>query len=75
MSKEKKSTYDECLHNWMFHFNPYTKLWSAFPREDYTKYFNDQSDPDAIIIKSEDIKALLRVLHSIHCDPNNIAEL
>lgn len=75
MTSNKKNNFDECLHNWMFHFNPYTKLWNAFPREDYAKYFNDNNDPEAIIIKSDDIKALLRVLHSIQCNPDRIAEL
>jgi hypothetical protein len=50
---------DECLHNWMFHFNPYTGLWNAFPREEYNNYFNNANDPEALILKSTDIKALL----------------
>lgn len=71
MSKE----IDDCLHNWMFHFNPYTKLWNAFPREEYTNYFNNYDDPHALILKSTDIKALLDILRRISCDPDRIAEL
>lgn len=66
---------DECLHNWMFHFNPYTKLWNAFPREEYSNYFNNSDDPNALILKSTDIKALLDILRRINCDPDRIAEL
>lgn len=30
----------EELHNWLFHYNPYTKLWGAFRREEASDYFN-----------------------------------
>jgi len=30
----------EELHDWLFHYNPYTKLWSAFRRHQMTDYFN-----------------------------------
>lgn len=28
------------LFNWMFHYNPYTKKWNGFRREEYVNYFN-----------------------------------
>lgn len=59
----------------MFHFNPYTDLWSAFLREDHSRYWNDPSDPTLTVIKSTDIKALLKILHKIECNPERIAEL
>jgi hypothetical protein len=30
----------EELHNWLFHYNPYTMMWSAFKRDDLSAYFN-----------------------------------
>jgi hypothetical protein len=30
----------DLLYNWIFHFNPHTELWNAFPREQYTQYWN-----------------------------------
>lgn len=30
----------EELHNWLFHYNPYTKNWAVFRREDSSDYFN-----------------------------------
>jgi hypothetical protein len=30
------------MYNYLFHFNPYTNLWSAFTRENKDKYFNGQ---------------------------------
>lgn len=32
------------LYNWLFHYNPYTKLWNAFPRDEEAKYFNGESE-------------------------------
>lgn len=30
----------EELHNWLFHYNPYTKNWAVFKREQSSDYFN-----------------------------------
>jgi hypothetical protein len=30
----------EELHNWLFHYNPFTQSWSAFKREQMNDYFN-----------------------------------
>lgn len=30
----------ENLYDWVFHFNPYTNLWNAVPREEYIHYMN-----------------------------------
>ena len=36
---------EEYMHDWVFHFNPYNKLWSAIPRDLYTKYWdNDETE-------------------------------
>jgi len=67
--------YQECLYDWMFHFNPYTGLWSGFLRQDHARYFNDSEDPELLVIKSSDITALLKILHKIECDPTRIADL
>jgi hypothetical protein len=32
----------EVLYGWLFHYNPYTQVWSAFRREDKEKYFNGE---------------------------------
>jgi len=28
------------LYDYLFHYNPYQKMWYAFRREDHTKFFN-----------------------------------
>lgn len=30
----------DALYNYLFHFNPYTELWSAFNRDHIAEYFN-----------------------------------
>jgi hypothetical protein len=49
------------MHDWVFHFNPYTKLWNAIPRDLYTKYW-DNSQLDGVL-RSKDINTLLYLLH------------
>ena len=34
----------EALYDWLFHYNPYKEVWSAFKREDKEKYFNGELD-------------------------------
>lgn len=34
----------DALYNWVFHYNPHTKLWAAFQREDFQDYFNGKYD-------------------------------
>jgi hypothetical protein len=30
----------EALYDWLFHYNPYTKHWAVFKRDDADGYFN-----------------------------------
>lgn len=66
---------DQSLFNWIFHYNPWTKLWNAFPREKYLDYFNDPSDPKMIVIRSKDVKTLSEIIRKIDGDPERIREL
>jgi len=45
----------EELHNWLFHYNPYTKSWAAFKRDDLVAYFNGDM---LKVIKSKSQKTL-----------------
>lgn len=47
----------EQYQQYLFHFNPYTKEWNAFLREDLQKYFN--GDKPKSLITSSDIELLL----------------
>jgi hypothetical protein len=37
------------LYDYLFHFNPYTKEWNAFKREDKEKYFNGEQTSNEIL--------------------------
>lgn len=45
------------LFSYLFHYNPYTKLWNAFKREDLTKYF-DGTIPPKEVLKHANVKVL-----------------
>lgn len=32
----------EQMQDWLFHYNPYTEIWTAFKRENSNKYFNGE---------------------------------
>lgn len=66
---------DQSLFNWIFHFNPWTELWNAFPREKYLDYFNDLEDPKMVVIRSKDFKTLAEIIRKIEGDPERIDEL
>jgi hypothetical protein len=58
---DQLSDTEQYMHDWVFHFNPYNKLWSAIPRDLYTKYWDDcQLDG---VLRSKDINTLLYLLH------------
>ena len=66
---------NDSLYEWVFHYNHYNELWSAFQRKDYVQYFNDPSDPSLIAIKSKEIGTLVGVIRKINGDPDKIADL
>ncbi len=68
-------TNNDSLYEWVFHYNHYTELWSAFQRKDYTQYFNNPSDPDLVVIKSREIKTLIGVINKMEGDPDKLANL
>lgn len=48
----------EKLHNWLFHYNPYTGYWNAFKRENLTKYFEGKlADKEVLKNKRPEVLA------------------
>jgi len=64
---------EEYMHDWVFHFNPYTKLWNAIPRDMYTKYW-DNSQLDGVL-RSKSFETLLHLLHKCKGDVVEIHKL
>lgn len=50
----------EKLYDYTFHYNHYTKKWSAIPRDKYMEYWNNQNAEG--ILKSSNIKTLIELI-------------
>lgn len=50
----------ENLYNYVFHYNDFTELWSAIPRELYNEYWDD-SDSEGVI-QSKEINVLIDLI-------------
>ncbi|TXG79962.1 MAG: hypothetical protein E6R13_09110 [Spirochaetes bacterium] len=49
----------DALYDWLFHYNPHTKSWAAFRRENMTNYFNGDFKN---VIKSKSQKTLEEII-------------
>jgi hypothetical protein len=70
---EPLSDIDGYMHDWVFHFNPYNKMWNAIPRDLYTKYW-DNCELDGVL-RSKDVSTLLHLLHKCKGDVIEIHKL
>lgn len=59
MEQEKDNLYS--LYDYLMHYNPYTKTYSAFKREDYTAHFNG-TETKSPVLKAKDIKHLIEYI-------------
>jgi len=50
----------EELYDYLFHYSPYTGMWNAIPREDYTEYWNNSSLSS--VIKSKNLNTLIELV-------------
>ena len=53
-------TDNEILQEYMFHFNPYTKMWAGFSRDAKDDYFNGIESSK--IIYNENIKTIIKFI-------------
>lgn len=51
----------EGIQDYLFHYNPYTGLWSGFKREDSKDYFNGKLDP----ISDTNIKVVMKKIKEV----------
>ena len=61
------------LIDWVFHFNPYTKLWAAINRSNYSEYWNDSDSKN--IIRSKEINTLVELIIKADGDIKKINKL
>lgn len=48
------------LYDYIFHYNHYTELWNAIPRELYVKYWDN--DDIAGVLKSKNVNTLIEMI-------------
>jgi len=48
------------LYDYVFHYNHFTELWNAIPRQVYTKYWNN--DDVEGVLKSREIMTLMEII-------------
>lgn len=53
----------EKLYDYVLHYNHYTKLWNAIPRERYNEYWNNPKVQG--VISSKSVKTLIELIKSI----------
>lgn len=61
------------MQDWVFHYNIFTKLWNAIPRELYNVYWNNSHIPD--VLKAKHLNVLLDLLHRCKGDVELIKEI
>ena len=63
----------EFMNDWLFHYNPYAKVWSAFHREDMVAYFNG-AKPESLLQSSKQT-TLLELLNKTAGDFRKVKKL
>lgn len=58
----KKDPGSHPLYDYLFHYNPYTELWTAFKREDKENYFNGDNPRKEDMISCKNIQDLIRYI-------------
>lgn len=61
------------MTDWVFHYNPYNKLWNAIPRNVYNEYWSNHQHH--AVLKSKHLNTLLDMLHRTKGDVGMIEDL
>ena len=70
---ETQPTLDTSCYNFVFHYNPYSNLWSAIPRDLYDSFWSDYNTPG--ILRSSSIDTLLHLLRSTGGDVDEVYKI
>ena len=62
----------DSLYDWLFHYSPYTKSWTAFKRDDINKYFNGDLEN---LITSKKHSTLVEIIEKTEGDQTKIKKL
>jgi hypothetical protein len=61
------------LSDWVFHYNSYSEMWAAVPRETYTEYWSNYNHPS--ILRSSSINTLMDLLYKTKGDASLIEKV
>ena len=50
------------VYNYVFHFNPSTKMWTAVPRDEYLAYWNRPIKDVDGALRSKDVSTLVELI-------------
>jgi hypothetical protein len=64
---------DTSVYNFVFHYNAYTGLWSAIPRDLYDQYWSDHDLPG--VLRSKDVNTLLHLLRRTGGDVQEVYKI
>lgn len=59
------------LYDYLFHYNPHTKIWAAIPRDKYLDYWNNPDVPG--VIKANDFSTAYSLVIKVSRDPDFLA--
>lgn len=62
----------ENLYDWLFHYNPYNKVWNAFRRDESSQYFNGELEN---VLSSKNYNTLIDIIHKTDGDAKKIKKL
>jgi hypothetical protein len=61
------------IYNFVFHFNAYTGLWSAIPRDLYNDYWTDHTTHG--VLRSKSIETLFHLLYKTGGDVEEVYKI
>jgi hypothetical protein len=64
---------DGSLYGFVFHFNHYSGLWSAIPRDQYNQYWSD-SKTDGVL-RSKNMETLVEIIQKTRGDKSLLEQL
>lgn len=71
--KTKENETQNYLYNWVFHFNSFTGVWVAIPRDLYNQYWDDVNIDG--IIRSKSIQTLTEIIKKTKGDVKAIEKI
>jgi hypothetical protein len=61
------------LHNYVFHYNQYTNLWNAIPRDLYNQYWSNRKLKQ--VLSSKNLDTLLELINRISIDKDFLSKI